>query len=100
MQNRKVGAWLLLAGIVLAVIGGFLWSGENSRVKDHNEEAALSRGFSESLFGNSGGFPDIKPNHVPSDVLWVVGGSAGLFGMLLIAGAPNATKPPSEDGDS
>lgn len=105
MSQRQIGGWLLAAGIVLAVVGAFLWAGENSRVAKHNRQAELSAGFSAAIHADnpnlpdvSGQFQNVEANHAPSIVLWVGGGASALFGMLLIAGAAERAKTPDPEG--
>jgi hypothetical protein len=86
--QRKVGSWLLALGIALAIVGGVLWASANSDAAKRSEQAAFNAAASADRAGiDLGGvYPTEKPNHVPSVVLWVIGASAGLFGMMLIAG--------------
>ena len=90
MSRRSLGAWLLVLGLVFATIGAILWVVENHRVHDHNNgQSAITHNMSEALFGNDpSGFTQTKANHAPSIVLWVLGGTSALFGMLLVAGTP------------
>lgn len=102
MDRRTTGGRLLALGIVLVIAGGILWAVENHRVHKHNTGVdALAGEMTGSITGIDP-FTPAKANHAPSIVLWVIGGGAALFGMLLLAGTPGtagalAAPPPFDD---
>jgi hypothetical protein len=95
MDRKTWATFLLLGAIIVAIIGGIWWSPENDRVAKANAQSALTRAVGNEFVSRGGYQPaDVSPNHGPQIVLFVVAGAAGLFGMLLIAGAPSATGGP------
>lgn len=94
MDNRRIGALLIGAGVLVAVLGLVLWNNENERVNDEQVQQDLTAAF---LGQQSPG--EIEPNR--SGPYFAFGVAALLFlsGVIFMATARPVDRPPSGDDD-